>query len=211
MQIGPYKFPDTHTADADGFLCAGGDLSPANLIAAYQHGVFPWHNSPHGPCWYTPDPRMIIYPKTLHIQKSMRPLLNGNRYSFRMNSSFMRVVDMCANIPRPNQPGTWIWDEYRTAMKTLHEMGVAISAETWMEDKLIGGLYGLYINGVLYGESMFSLFPNASKYAFIKCIRSLPDLRLVDCQLPTEHLQRMGGETIARSEFLRMLNDINQT
>ncbi|MCH8545511.1 MAG: leucyl/phenylalanyl-tRNA--protein transferase [Cryomorphaceae bacterium] len=207
MQIGVYEFPEINTSHEDGFVAAGGDLQPSTMIDAYQHGLFPWHDSPYGPCWYSPDPRMVLYPNELHIQKSMRPYLNGSRFTFKMNTAFAEVLEACANIPRHNQAGTWIWDDYRTAMMKLHEIGLAISGETWENDTLVGGLYGLYINGVLYGESMFSNTSNASKFAFIKTVQSMPDIRLVDSQVPTEHLKRLGAVELSRDEFLAILRN----
>lgn len=206
MQIGVYEFPDINTYHEDGFVAAGGDLLPATMMDAYQNGLFPWHDSPYGPCWYSPDPRMVLYPEDVHIQKSMRPYLNGKRFTFKMNTVFAEVLNACANAPRHDQAGTWIWDDYRIAMKTLHEKGIAISGETWENDQLVGGLYGLFINGVLYGESMFSNVSNASKFAFIKTVQSLPNLRLVDCQVPTNHLKSLGAIEMPRDRFLAILH-----
>lgn len=209
MQIGTYEFPNVNTANNDGFVAAGGDLMPNTLIDAYRNGLFPWHNSPYGPCWYCPDPRMILFPENIHIQKSMRPYLNGDRFLFRMNTAFIDVIDACAAAPRTGQPGTWIWNDYREAMIELHRKGIAVSGETWQNNTLVGGLYGLYIDGVLFGESMFSHIPNASKYAFIKTVNALPNLRLVDCQVPTDHLARLGAEVVSRINFLHILRNNN--
>ncbi len=207
MQIGVYEFPDLNAIDDDGFVAAGGDLLPATMIDAYQHGLFPWHNSLYGPCWYCPNPRMVLYPENLHVQKSMRPYLNGNRFTFTMNEAFSDVLEGCASVPREGQAGTWIWDEYREAMLALHEQGVAISGEAWENNTLVGGFYGLYMNGVLHGESMFSRTSNASKYAFIKMVKSLTSLRMVDCQVPIEHLKRLGAEEMSRDLFLSRLSE----
>ena len=209
MQIGVYEFPDINASQEDGFVAAGGDLLPATMMDAYQHGLFPWHDSPYGPCWYSPNPRMVLYPEDVHIQKSMRPYLNGKRFTFKINTAFEDVLDACANVPRHDQAGTWIWDDYREAMITLHEKGVAISGETWENDRLVGGLYGLFINGILYGESMFSNVSNASKYAFIKTVQSLQNLRLVDCQVPTNHLKQLGANEISREAFLAIIRNVN--
>lgn len=208
-QVGKYNFPEPHECSNDDISIIGADVSPETMIAAYSQGFFPWHTSPWGICWYHPQPRMVIQRDMLHISKSMRPYLNGNRFVYRENTAFAEVLDHCAKVQRNDQDGTWIWPEYRSAMLLLHEQNVAFSAEAWVDDQLVGGAYGLRIGRVFHGESMFSLVANASKFAFISLILKNPNIALVDCQVPTDHLQRLGGCEVTRAEFLRLMDLAN--
>jgi leucyl/phenylalanyl-tRNA---protein transferase len=205
LNIGKYHFPHPAGMPGDEPVAIGGDLLPQTLLDAYAHGFFPWHTGAYGPCWYHPDPRMVLFPHKLKVQKSMRPYLNGKHFSWKMNTRFSEVLDQCTQVPRSGQGGTWIWPEYVEAMNEMHRLGHAFSFETYCNNKLAGGLYGLYIKGIFFGESMFSLESNASKYAFIQMVRNLKGLRLVDCQTPGEHLATMGAEIISRDDFIRLL------
>ncbi|MCC5917382.1 MAG: leucyl/phenylalanyl-tRNA--protein transferase [Cryomorphaceae bacterium] len=204
VAIGKHFFPFPIDQDGDRPIAVGGDLKPETLLAAYSHGYFPWHDHPFGICWYHPDPRMVLFPEKLKVQKSMRPFLNG-KYQLKVNEDFEAVLDGCAQVERKDQNGTWIWPKYHRAMLQMHEAGHAHSYETFCGGERIGGFYGLYLNGIFYGESMYSVQPNASKFAFIKMVQTIPGLRLVDCQTPTSHLASLGAEEVSRKSFLALL------
>ena len=159
-----YEFPSPSAAEPDGLLAIGGDLSPERLENAYRSGIFPWYDE--GPIlWWCPDPRFVLFPEQLKVSKSMRPVLNQNRFQFRMNTAFTRVMEQCSKVERNDQLGTWINDDIVEAYSQLHSKGLAHSAETWLNGELVGGLYGVIVGNVFCGESMFSLVSNASKVA----------------------------------------------
>ena len=205
LHIGKYAFPHPAGKPGDEPVAIGADLLPQTLLDAYGYGFFPWHTSAYGPCWYHPDPRMVLFPHKLKVQKSMRPYLNGKHFTWKMNTCFSDVLDHCAHVPRHDGGGTWIWPEYVEAMNEMHRLGHAYSFETYSEGALVGGLYGLYIKGIFFGESMFSLESNASKYAFIQMVHNLEGLRLIDCQTPGKHLELLGAEIISRDNFMQLL------
>lgn len=202
-------FPNPELADDSGILAVGGDLSAERLMLAYRNGIFPWYNEDEPILWWSPDQRMVLFPDQLHISKSMRPLLKQNRFEITYNQAFDQVIMACAHTKRKGQNGTWISDEMIEAYKILHVKGFAHSVEVWRDSKLVGGLYGIYLQGcgVFCGESMFSYESNASKYAFINMITDYKSkgLVLVDCQMYTSHLHRLGAELIERDEFLAYL------
>ena len=191
----------------NGLLCAGGDLSPARILAAYRHGIFPWFSAGEPILWWSPDPRMVLFPAEFRISRSLRKTLRNGDYTVRLDSSFAAVIDACAHTPRPGQPGTWITPEMRRAYVELHELGWAHSVETWCGGQLVGGLYGLAIGRMFYGESMFSLQTDASKIAVAHLARFLEsrDFGMVDCQMRTDHLASLGARQIPRTEFLGRL------
>ncbi len=200
-------FPPVELANEDGLLAVGGDLSVERLLLAYRSGIFPWYDE--GPIlWWSPDPRFVLFPAELRIHKSMRPYLNQPKYEFRFNTAFRRVIESCGKVPRRDQPGTWIQPELIEAYTRLHELGFVISAEAWEQGELVGGLYGLRLGHFFFGESMFSLKPNASKFAFIKLVQQLASegVELIDCQVYTEHLESLGARMIPRAEFIQLLN-----
>ena len=201
------RFPPAAYATADGLLAAGGDLSPERLLLAYKNGIFPWFNDDSLILWWSPDPRMVLFPEKIRIARSMRSLITGERFRLTRNREFKAVIRHCASAKRKNQEGTWITDQMIDAYLELHRMGHAVSYEVWEEDILVGGLYGIDLGGVFCGESMFSLVNNASKYAFIRVAQELADKNyaLIDCQMHTAHLETLGAETIPRKEFLRIL------
>ena len=165
-------FPPVHLADPDGLLAIGGDLSPARLLEAYRHGIFPWYEgSPI--LWWCPNPRFVLFPDELKIARSMKPLLNRQAFEFTTNTAFAAVIHQCKNSFRPGQEGTWITDEVEKAYIKMHEIGYAHSAEVWKNGQLTGGLYGIRLGKVFFGESMFSKESNASRYAFIKYTEQL--------------------------------------
>ncbi|MGE9310595.1 leucyl/phenylalanyl-tRNA--protein transferase [Niabella sp. CJ426] len=202
-------FPPVHLAEPDGLLAIGGDLSCERLLLAYQSGIFPWYSQPPI-LWWCPDPRFVLFPQELKISKSLRPLLNRNAFEFTVNKAFKEVISHCKNVDRPGQPGTWIGDEIVDAYCRLHQLGYAHSAEVWQNGRLVGGLYGIRLGKVFFGESMFSLVSNASKYAFTKYVQQLmeDDVQLIDCQVHTGYLESLGARMIEGSEFQQLLKQL---
>lgn len=200
-------FPPVHLADDDGLLAIGGDLSTERLLLAYRQGIFPWYNEDEPICWWCPDPRFVLFPKELNVSKSMKSLLRNNAFTFTINTAFTQVIQNCKTVARKDQDGTWISPDVQEAYTTLHEKGFAHSAEAWLNGKLAGGLYGIRLGNVFFGESMFSHVSNASKFAFIKYVQLLQqeNVQLIDCQVYTPHLQSLGARMISRKEFVQML------
>ena len=200
-------------AEPNGLLCAGADLSPQRILEAYRNGIFPWYSPGEPILWWSPDPRMVLVPSELKISRSLRRTLRAGSYRIRLDSDFPAVIRACARTRRHGQTGTWISDEMQAAYGSLHELGFAHSVETWLDDKLIGGLYGLAIGKMFYGESMFSHATDASKIALAHLCRYL-DARgfgLIDCQMNTPHLASLGAREIARSEFIARLRQLTAT
>ena len=200
-------FPPVHLADKYGLLAFGGDLSAERLLLAYKSGIFPWYNQVEPIVWYSPDPRMVLFPKKLKISKSMKQIIRKNQFRATFNQNFSEVIANCKNSYREGQGGTWITDEMEQAYINLHNFGVAKSVEVWEENELVGGLYGIDLGHVFCGESMFSKVSNASKFAFIQLVQKLEKehYTLIDCQVYNEHLDSLGAEEISRSEFLTYL------
>lgn len=194
-------------AEPSGLLCAGGDLSLPTLLDAYRHGVFPWYSGDQPILWWSPDPRMVLYTAELKVSRSLAKSRRNRGYELRIDTAFAAVLDSCA-APRAASPGTWLGEDMRAAYLRLHEAGYAHSFETWCEGELVGGLYGVSIGRMFYGESMFSRATDASKVALAALVdvlrgRGCP---LVDCQVHTELLESLGGREIPRSAFLRELS-----
>ena len=202
-------FPPVSFAEPDGLLAIGGDLSIPRLLAAYNNGIFPWYEGEHI-LWWCPDPRFILLPSELRISKSMSKLLRKNEFDFTVNKAFDQVIRRCRLIKREGQDGTWITDDMEEAYNLLHKKGYAHSAETWKDGILAGGLYGVRLGNVFFGESMFSDTSNASKYAFIKYIEKLQSeaVQLIDCQVYTPHLESLGARMISRKEFIDTLKKL---
>ncbi len=202
-----FLFPDPELSLPDGLLAIGGDLSPLRLLEAYQHGIFPWFNPEDPILWWSPDPRMVLFPERLKIHRSMRPYFNKKKYRLSMDTAFKQVMRSCAETDRKGQRGTWINEQMIESYTSLHEMGYAHSVEVWQKDKLVGGLYGLALGKVFFGESMFSNMANASKFGFIALTLQLKEqnYRLIDCQQETPHLRSLGAENISRKKFLQIL------
>jgi len=188
--------------EPDGLLAAGGDLSPERLVAAYRHGCFPWYQDGQPLLWWSPDPRTVLFPDELHVSRSMAKLLRQGRYRVSFDQDFAAVIRACA-APRTYADGTWITDNMQTAYIDLHARGLAHSVEVWEGDQLVGGLYGLAMGQLFFGESMFSRADNASKVGFTRLVEHLRDagFALIDCQMPTQHLQSLGARSISRTEF----------
>ncbi|MDG1296507.1 MAG: leucyl/phenylalanyl-tRNA--protein transferase [Saprospiraceae bacterium] len=201
-------FPNPSFAE-DGLLAVGGDLSQERLVLAYKNGIFPWYNPGDPILWWSPDPRFVLFPKDLKVSKSMRPYFNQKKYNVTFDTVFEQVIDNCAKVKRPGQGdlGTWITEEMRSAYIGLHKSGLAHSAEVWKGETLVGGLYGIAIGKIFFGESMFALAPNASKFGFISLVKRLGELNyeLVDCQQETGHLGTLGAKPIDLAEFQDIL------
>ena len=208
-------FPPVEQAlrDPNGLLCAGADLSAPRILAAYRSGIFPWYSPGEPILWWSPDPRMVLVPDEFKISRSLRRRLQQGDYEVRLDSAFAAVIRACAHAPRPGQSGTWITREMRTAYLALHELGYAHSVETWIDDELVGGLYGLAIGRMFYGESMFARRNDASKIALVHLVRFLRahGYGLIDCQMNTAHLASLGAREIPRSEFLARLHGLCAT
>lgn len=200
-------FPPPELAE-DGLLAVGGDLSPERLLLAYAEGIFPWYDEGQPILWHSPDPRMALFAADLHVPRSLERTLRRGTFRITFDAAFERVVDACATAARPGQDGTWITGEMRRAYKRLHREGFAHSAEAWVGSRLAGGLYGVSLGGVFFGESMFARAPDASKAAFVALVRQLASwgIALVDCQVATEHLERFGASAWPRQRFLAALD-----
>ncbi|MFZ5470881.1 MAG: leucyl/phenylalanyl-tRNA--protein transferase [Myxococcota bacterium] len=203
----PELFPPPERADPSGILAVGGDLSPERLLAAYRQGIFPWYSEETPILWHCPHPRFVLEPAKLHVPRSLQKTMKRALYEVRLDTAFAEVIDACARTPRPHQPGTWITEQMREAYVQLHKLGYAHSAESWEGDVLVGGLYGVSLGSVFFGESMFARAPDASKVAFVKLVEQLSAWRftLIDCQQETEHLARFGAEAWPRRRFLAAL------
>jgi leucyl/phenylalanyl-tRNA--protein transferase len=202
-------FPPVHLAEPDGLLAIGGDLSTERLLLAYRNGIFPWYEGEHI-LWWCPDPRFVLVPPELKVSKSMAQLLKRQAFQFTINKAFPEVISNCKAISRRGQDGTWITEGIREAYTRLHRQGHAHSAEVWQNDMLVGGLYGVRMGKMFFGESMFSKVSNASKYAFISYVQQLmsEDVQLIDCQVYTEHLESLGARMMPRQWFLQMLKKL---
>ena len=201
------RFPPPELAGEDGLLAIGGDLSTERLLLAYRSGIFPWYNEDEPICWWCPDPRFVLFPSELKISKSMKAVLNAGKFRFSINTCFDEVIQNCKTINRKDQAGTWINPDMVKAYTRLHEIGIAHCSETWLNDELVGGLYGIRLGNIFFGESMFSTVKNASKFAFINFVQLFQkeNGQLVDCQVYTKHLESMGARMIPRKEFLRVI------
>jgi len=203
------SFPPVHLAEPDGLLAIGGDLSVTRLLTAYRNGIFPWYED-EVPLWWCPDPRFVLFPDKLKINKTTKALLKRNEFVFSINTAFKEVIHHCKNVIRPGQVGTWITHEVEKAYCKLHELGHAHSAEVWKNNKLVGGLYGVKMGKVFFGESMFSLESNASRFAFAKYVQQLiaEQVELIDCQIYSDYLESMGAEMIPRTKFTQLLQNL---
>lgn len=192
-----------------GLLAVGGDLNPERLLTAYRQGIFPWYSEGEPIQWYSPNPRFVLFPHELKVSKSMKQLLKKQPWTVTENKCFDAVIRQCAKTERKDQDGTWITPEMIEAYNHLHQMGIAISVEVWLVEELIGGFYGLKMNGLFFGESMFSKISNASKYGFITFVQKhLDELLLIDCQSHTNHLESLGARMIPRKEFSKILQSV---
>lgn len=204
------NFPPVELADADGLLAIGGSLSFERLMNAYKNGIFPWYNEGEPACWYSPDPRFVLFPSSIKVSHSMKGIFKKNEFKFSVDNDFAGVIKNCRQAKRNGEPGTWISDEIEKAYINLFEKGLAHSTETWRNNKLVGGLYGVQMGSVFFGESMFASESNASKFAFINYVKFLEKqgVKLIDCQVYTSHLESLGAEFISRKEFTDLLKKL---
>ena len=197
--------------DPNGLLAAGADLSPARLIDAYSHGIFPWFNADEPILWWSPDPRMVLFPEALKVSRSLKKVIRNREYEVRLDSAFTQVMHGCAQARR-GQSGTWITPVMIAAYTQLHKMGIAHSAETWIDGELAGGLYGIALGRMFYGESMFTAVSDASKIAFVHLVWQLKrwGFGMIDCQMKTAHLATFGATEIPRADFIRRVSNLIQ-
>ncbi|HSC84767.1 MAG TPA: leucyl/phenylalanyl-tRNA--protein transferase [Pseudomonas sp.] len=208
LQRDNLEFPALHKAlrEPNGLLAAGGDLSAARLLAAYRHGCFPWYSDGQPLLWWSPDPRTVLLPEEFHLSRSLAKLIRQQRFAVTFDRDFAAVIQGCAG-PRDYADGTWITSAMQTAYLQLHSQGIAHSAEVWENGQLVGGLYGLAMGQLFFGESMFSRTDNASKVGFATLVGKLREwgFVLIDCQMPTQHLHSFGARPIPRAEFANYL------
>ena len=208
--LNPFEpFPDIRYTSDDGLLAVGGSLTESRLMEAYSKGIFPWYDESQPILWWCPDPRMVLFPHKLKVSKSMRQLFKKEAFKITYNEAFETVIENCAKIKRKGQLGTWITPEMKAAYIGLNKKGIAQSVEVWKDGEIVGGLYGIYLKNkkLFCGESMFAKVSNASKYGFISMVRKLQEngVKLIDCQMHTDHLESLGAEEISRKEFLKFL------
>ena len=209
-ELNAFPSPADLPTDQD-IVAVMGDLSPQRLLLAYSLGIFPWYDEDQTPIlWQSPYTRFVLFPDQLVVNRSLRRTLNRNPFSIRYNTSFAEVLERCAHVPRLGQEGTWLNPNLRASFNQLHQLGYAHSVEAWQEDQLVGGLYGLALGGVFFGESMFADQPDASKVAFVHLVQRLKEqgYHLIDCQAYTDHLARFGAVSLRRPHFLRLLNQL---
>jgi len=209
LDINDHEFPSIELAldEPNGLLAFGGDLSSERLITAYQQGIFPWFSDGEPIMWWSPNPRSVIFPQQFKASKSLQKQMNKNIFSCSINTHFAQVIEACATVTRKGQPGTWITDEMKQAYILLHQQGIAHSFECWQNEQLVGGLYGLKLGEVFFGESMFSLKTNASKIAFAYMVNYAleNDIKMIDCQVESEHMNSLGAKNIPRLVFKKLL------
>lgn len=212
LESNDLSFPPSHLAlkDPDGLLAVGGDLSPTRLINAYSRGIFPWYSEGQPLLWWTPNPRMVLEPNNIYISRSLRKLLRKHTFRISVDSAFADVVNYCGSVPRADQDGTWITPEMKQAYEQLHALQIAHSVEVWQGERLVGGLYGIALGRVFFGESMFSLVSGASKVGFSMLCQQLAEwqFELVDCQIHSGYLESFGAALIDRQDFEHKLSSL---
>jgi len=202
-------FPPPHLAEKEGLLAVGGDLSQDRLLLAYRMGIFPWYSDEEPVLWWSPDPRLVIYPKEIKVSKTLKKIIKKEKFHITMDQAFAGVIRECAQIRADNNEGTWINEDMMKAYFRLHQSGYAHSVEAWYEGGLSGGLYGVSLGKSFFGESMFTRISNASNVALVKLIEYLTALSfdMIDCQVRTEHMIRFGAREIPRDLFLQQLKE----
>jgi len=203
----PFPSLDLALNEPNGLIAIGGELSTERLLSAYRQGIFPWYSEGEPVLWYSPDPRMVITKGALHVSKSLDKMLRSNRFEVRMNTDFEQVIHQCRTIKRKDQDSTWIDDDMVNAYTQLHHQGFAHSIEVYEQNRLVGGLYGVAIGKVFFGESMFSCESNASKVAFVHLLKNT-DYQLIDCQVENPHLKSLGAFNIERFSFIQQLKEL---
>lgn len=204
------SFPHPSEADQGGLLAVGGDLSPERIVQAYSLGIFPWYNEGEPILWWSPDPRMVLYPNEFKVSKSLRKTIKNGGFTINFNQDFLAVIRHCSTVRREGQKGTWISPEMISAYHKLHQLGSAVSVEVWKDNQMVGGVYGIDLpdKRMFCGESMFSLMPDASKVGFYHLVQSLKqkEYQLIDCQIYTRHLESLGAKEVSRDVFLSYLD-----
>jgi leucyl/phenylalanyl-tRNA--protein transferase len=207
---GNCDFPQLSVAltEPNGLIAVGGDLSHNRLLSAYKQGIFPWFSEGEPILWWSPNPRMVLFPEEIKISRSLAKTLKNSTFEIRFNTAFREVISACSNTPREGQPGTWITQEIIEAYCRLHQAGYAISAECWLNNNLVGGCYGVKLGNMFYGESMFHHVTDASKFAFVKLVQKLKaeEVGMIDCQMKTAHLVSLGAKEISRDFFIDRLS-----
>ncbi len=200
-------FPDPINATEEGLLAVGGDLKPERLVEAYSKGIFPWYSEGQPILWFSPDPRMVLYPAKFNRSKSLQRVIQSNRFEVRIDTAFEEVIKVCSTVPRPGQDGTWITPDMIDAYIEMHRLGYAHSFETYREGELVGGLYGISLGAAFFGESMFHKTPDASKLALSQLVvfACKQGFDFIDAQTPTSHLLSLGAEVVERERFLKEL------
>jgi len=206
-----YTFPNPRYASNEGLLAYGGDLNPNRVLEAYRKGIFPWFSQDDPIMWWSPNPRLLIYPDSFKVSKSFRRILRNNKFEVKFDNDFLSTISHCRNIKRKNENGTWITDDIIDTYLKLHNMGFAHSVEVYRDNILIGGLYGLSMGKAFFGESMFSLVSDASKIAFkaLSDVLGSKGYDFIDCQVPTQHLKSLGAKEVSRDYFLNRLKKVN--
>jgi leucyl/phenylalanyl-tRNA--protein transferase len=208
----PFPPLDKALHEPNGLIAIGGCLSVQRLLNAYKHGIFPWYNPGEPILWWSPNPRLVLFPDQLRVSRSLRKTLRKNLFTFTIDQAFEQVITACAQ-PREKESGTWITQHIHKAYNALHQLGIAHSAETWLDGELVGGLYGVALGQVFFGESMFQTHTDASKVAFVQLVEQLTswDYQLIDCQVHTSHLESLGAEEISREQFIQLLKQYCET
>ena len=203
-------FPSPHFAEPEGLLAVGGDLAPLRLLEAYRQGIFPWYGPEDPILWWSPHPRLVLFPQNLHISRRLQRTIRSGKFKVTADTVFAQVIAACASTLRKEGRGTWLSDEMQEAYIHLHQLGFAHSIECWHEDELTGGLYGIALDRVFFGESMFSTVSDASKVALASLVQlaETHSIELIDCQVSSGHLQRLGANEIGRDHFLRLLRKL---
>ena len=204
VEAAPFPYPSE--ADQHGLLAHGGDVSPERLVSAYARGIFPWYDE-DPILWFSPDPRMVLKPADLYVNRTLAKNLRRGRYEVRVDTAFEDVIRRCSEVPRPDQDGTWITDELLAGFVRLHELGFAHSFESWQDGQLVGGVYGMSLGAAFFAESMFATQSDASKVAFVSLVRQIEGwgFRFLDCQVHTPHTEALGASEWPREEFLEAL------
>jgi leucyl/phenylalanyl-tRNA--protein transferase len=202
-----FSFPPVVEADEEGLLLIGGKVTPARVLEGYQKGIFPWYSDEELPLWWSPDPRFVLFPDEMHVSRSMEKALSKSIFEFKADTAFEDVMNACATVERQGQYGTWINAEMKKAYTELFYKGYGHCAEAWENGRLVGGMYGIRLGNVFFGESMFHKVTNASKFVFIKFVRQLKreGVQLMDCQVHTSHVESLGARLIERKEYLSLL------
>jgi len=201
-------FPPVSEAEPNGLLGVGGDLDSDRVMKAYRNGIFPWYSRNQPILWFAPDPRFVIFPEELKVQRSLKKVIKKNIFEIRINTRFEDVIERCSEIPRPGQFGTWITEDMKHSYIQLHHKGYSHSFEAFQDGKLVGGLYGIVVGSVFAGESMFAQVSDSSKVAFVWAVRQMIEwgVKLIDCQVYTEHLDRFGAREIPRAQYMKLLH-----